>query len=251
MRVLLLAQRLLLWLGTGQQARVHFGVYHMPSTNRSLRQKLLGAAALALVSVIGAGSAQATVFGATATFTDVTTGNALTVIGYPNPATLLTPSLTAGHSDYVTGFMALLTTDSAGGFACTFGCSNTDTISLNFVWTQPSAAGNTTFGGTVEETTFLLASFDNGVLKWSGDTHSDSNGSYAEQTVTFSDGAVAKLDLYDSYITGTTSSEAAQFDIRLTDTKDPIPEPMSMALLGTGMLGLGMIRRRQAKRVAA
>ena len=169
----------------------------MPSIS-SFRQALLGGAALALVSVISVGSAHATVFGASAAFTDITTGNALTVFATPNPATLLTPNLTAtvGHNtDYEAGFMLLGTKDTDVGLSCFLGCTNTDKISLVFNWTMPSTAASTSYGGSVEETTFALGSFDNGKLTWTNDTNFDGNGSYAKQTVTFADGAMAEFDV--------------------------------------------------------
>ena len=82
-------------------------------------------------------------------------------------------------------------------------------------------------------------------MSGANDNYSDSNGTYAKQLVTFSNGAQAEIDLYDTDITGTTSAEAAQFDVRIIDKKDAIPEPMSLALLGSGMAGLGMIVRRR------
>jgi hypothetical protein len=199
---------------------------------------------LAAVAVIAfGGTGNATVFGGSATFTDATTGNPLKVTAVPNTQVFATADITAGNSSYFTGFMALLSADSANGF-CLFGCTNQDNVALTFTWTDPSAAANTVQGGTVTETTFNLARFDNGDLQWANDTHSDLNGQYAEQLVTFNDGAQAYIDIYDSYLTGTTSSRAAQFDVRITDKTDPIPEPISMAVFGTGLLGLGLVRRR-------
>lgn len=65
--------------------------------------------------------------------------------------------------------------------------------------------------------------------------------------MTFADGAIAKVDLYDTALVGTTSSQSATFDVRITDVKDPthVPEPASTALLGVGMIGIGYIRRRK------
>jgi hypothetical protein len=55
------------------------------------------------------------------------------------------------------------------------------------------------------------------------------------------------LDVYDSYISGTTSSHATQFDIRVVDVKDPVPKLMSIALLGAGMIGIGPVRCRSQR----
>ena len=200
------------------------------------------------LSMAAMAPAHATVFAATATFVDQTTGNALTVQANPNPANLTTTNLVANQSYYKAGFMTLTTQDSQGAdcfLGGLLGCSVTDKVALTFAWTSPSTAANTQFSGSVTETTFDIAKFDNGNLEWAHDDYSDSNGTYAKQLVTFADGAQAEIDLYDTCITGTTSAEAAQFDVRVIDKKDPIPEPMSLALLGSGVAGLGMITRRR------
>ena len=200
-------------------------------------------AAAALCGTVSA--ANATVFGGSATFTDLTTGNPLTVTALPNPKTFATGSISAGGSDYFSGFMALLTTDTQGGLPCFFGCTATDQVSLSFSWSSPSSAPGTTQNGSVSQTDFAIASYDNGNLQWANDTHVDSNGTYAEQLVTFTDGAQAYVDVYDAAIRGTTTSESTQFDVRIRDVRDPIPEPMTLSLLGAGFLGLGLAKRHR------
>lgn len=128
----------------------------------SSRNPLLAGVAIMLATAVGPTAAHATVFAGSATFTDTTTGNPLNVQAFPNPKNFATVSLVAGHSDYLTGFMTLTTTDTQTGngvclwFLCS-GVTNTDTIGLTFVWTQPgTATSNTNFPGDVAETTFSL-----------------------------------------------------------------------------------------------
>jgi hypothetical protein len=210
-----------------------------PMRFRSFRPTLLGGAAM-LALIVGAGAAQATVFSGTATFVDTTSNESNGVTATPNPATINTP-LTAGQSYLVSNFMTISTSD-----------QGTDTISLNFVWTQPGAATNS-FGGDVN---FQVYTDDtvNG-LQWAN----DHNG-FAKQTITFANGAMAEVDVYDATFKGgegdfhsfsddkNSPAGTASFAVRITDLKDPtaVPEPMTLALLGTGLIGIGMVRRKHA-----
>jgi hypothetical protein len=57
-------------------------------------------------------------------------------------------------------------------------------------------------------------------------------------------------------LTGVAPANVAVFELQadgvqgLSFTVDPVPEPMSMAVLGSGVLGLVMVRRQKANRVA-
>jgi hypothetical protein len=234
----------------------------MFSKNRSFRQTMFGGAALALGSVIGMSAAQATVFGGSATFADTGPTNALTVTG--TSLVFATKSLTAtsrtdcgdaGNCQPFSDFMTLRTTDSQITTSNGQGTTLSDNITLTFKWTSPSPAANSIFNGVVSETVFKTVSHDDGSLTWANDIlyDSDSHRHYAEQIVNFDDGAKIAIDLYDASLDpsgSTLGALAGQFDMQICDLKDPttVPEPMSMAVLGSGLFGLGMIRRRQTKR---
>lgn len=190
--------------------------------------------------------AHATVFAGQGSFVDTTNNNTLQVNATPNPASFSTTNLAVGQSFYDAGFMTISTSGNFPGF---LGNTQSDNIALSFTFTSPSAAnGAVGQAGTVTQTEFLIFPlFDHAMLTFAGDTNSDQNGTFARQTVTFGDGSRAYLDVFDTAITGTTTSRAAQLDIRITNLSGPtaVPEPASMALIATGLIGAGMLRRKK------
>jgi hypothetical protein len=69
--------------------------------------------------------------------------------------------------------------------------------------------------------------------------------------VTFNDGAQAYIDIYDSYLTGSTWWRAAQFDVRITDNRSDSGADLDGSVRhrpagSRSGAGLGLVRRRCA-----